>query len=143
VQTKLPPTRGKPYLTLVPAPDVDGNDTGGVRPMETRVPLGTNLGWNLRAERAPDLCGLSGAYLPFAASEAARVSTEDPRLSLAARYGDHDGFVRAVRDASAQLVRDGFMLEEDARRYVDGAEQGSVLRQAASFRDQYSLSSIP
>src|SRR5262245_60289662 len=58
--TLLPPALGPSYTILVPLPDKDGLDIAGIRPMEIRVPLGTNTGWNLRAPgfRAPNLCSL-------------------------------------------------------------------------------------
>ena len=37
------------YAVLVPAVDADGNDIAGVRAPMVEVPLGTCVGWNLRA----------------------------------------------------------------------------------------------
>lgn len=130
VLTLLPPaTRGR-YAVLVPKPDADGIDLAGIRPIETRAPLGTNTGWNLRApgHRAGNLCGLSGSYIPFAETRAQRLAAGDPRASLEERYGDHAGYVRAVRRAARDLVAEGFLRQEDARRYIREARSSDVLR---------------
>ena len=105
--TILPPTAGATYLALVPKPDADGHDQGGIRTVEIAVPVGTNLGWNLRAagHRGTDLCGLSGGFIALANTKAERLAKGDPRLSLEERYRDHDGFVTAVERATRRLVR--------------------------------------
>jgi hypothetical protein len=128
--TVLPPLIGPSYQVLVPKPDEDGLDIAGIRPMEIRAPLGTNTGWNVRAPgfRAPNLCSLSGAYIPFATTEAERLASGDPRKSLEERYGDHAGYVRAVRRAALQLLRQGLLLVEDVERYISDAEDSDVLR---------------
>ncbi|MFL5269792.1 MAG: alpha/beta hydrolase domain-containing protein, partial [Stellaceae bacterium] len=66
--TEPPPAVGPSYQIFVPKPDSDGLDIAGIRPLEIRVPLGTNVGWNIRAAgfRAPNLCGLNGSFIPFA-----------------------------------------------------------------------------
>jgi len=97
--------------------------------MEVAVPLGTQTGWNVRAApRAPDLCGLSGAYFPFANTLAERQVTGDPRPSLQERYGSHAGFVQAIMQHAKRLVRERYMLKEDADRYIQAAEASPVLR---------------
>lgn len=128
--TRLPPGVGPRYTVLVPAADADGLNRGGIRPLEVRVPLGTNVGWNVRADgrRAGNLCGLTGSLLPFARTRAEREAAGDPRPSLEERYGDHAGYVAAVRRATADLVRERFLLAEDAERYVREAAASDVLR---------------
>jgi Alpha/beta hydrolase domain len=128
--TVLPPLIDPSYQVLVPKPDDDGQDLAGIRPIEIRVPLGTHTGWNLRAPgfRAPNLCSLSGSYIPFATTEAERLANGDPRQSLEERYGDHAGYERAVRRAALQLLRQGFLIQEDADRFISAAEASDVLR---------------
>jgi hypothetical protein len=128
--TLLPPVLGARYAVLVPKPDKDGLEVAGIRPMEIRAPLGTNVGWNVRApgRRAPNLCALSGSYIPFATTKADRLASGDPRKSLEERYKDHAGYVKAVEQAARKLVKEGFLLEEDAQRFIDAAEAGDVLR---------------
>lgn len=126
----LPPKLGASYTVMVPKPGPDGIDIAGIRPVETRAPLGTNVGWNVRAEgfRAPHLCGLNGSYIPFATTRAEREASGDPRPSLEERYGDHRGYVEAVRTATRELIRAGFLVEEDGERFVAGAESSTVLQ---------------
>ena len=85
--TEMPPIRRGQYQVLVPTPDAEGIDTVGIRTVDIRAPVGTNAGWNLRAPgpRGKDLCGLSGAFFPFAETEAERVANGDPRPSLEPR----------------------------------------------------------
>ncbi len=128
--TLLPPVLGPRYRVLVPKPDKDGLDIAGVRPMEIRVPLGTNAPWNVRAPgfRAPNLCGLSGSYIPFAKTKAERLAAGDPRKSLEERYKNHEGYVEDVENAAWKLMHEGFLLEEDADRFISAAEASNVLR---------------
>lgn len=137
VLTVLPPLPGAIYAVLVPKPDQDGLDLAGIHPIEVRVPLGTNTGWNVRAlgRRAPNFCGLSGSYFPFATTKAERVAIGDPRKSLQERYEDHDGYVDAVREAAQELVEERLLLEEDATRFIHDAEASSVLRAVCSRGD--------
>ena len=130
ILTLQPPILGPSYQTYVPRPDDDGLDIAGVRPMQVRVPLGTTMGWNIRApgHRTPDLCGLTGSFIPLASTKAERVANGDPRPSLEERYKDHDGFVRAVRKAAAELVKERFLLQVDADGFVRAAEASDVLR---------------
>ncbi len=50
------------------------------------------------------------------------------QISIEERYGDHRGYVDAVEKAAAELVREGFLLEEDAERFIRSAEASDVLR---------------
>jgi len=128
--TLLPPALGASYEVLVPKVDKDGLDLAGIRQMEIRVPLGTNMGWNTRApgNRAPNLCGLTGSFIPFANSKAERLASGDPRKSLEERYKDHDGYVKAVEKGTKELVKERLLLEEDAARFIQKAKDSSVLR---------------
>jgi hypothetical protein len=44
-------------------------------------------------------------FIPLPNTKAEGVATGDPRKSIAERYGDHDGYVRAVSAAAEKLVR--------------------------------------
>jgi hypothetical protein len=67
-------------------------------------------------------------FIPFRRTRAERLAAGDPRLSLEERYGDHAGYVAAVRAAAGALVSQGFLLPEDAARLVSEAEASDVLR---------------
>ena len=127
--TILPPAHGAAYQLYVPRPDQDGIAVAENRPVEAAVPLGTNVGWNLRREghRAGDLAGLEGSFIPFARTKAERLAANDPRPSLEERYRDHAGFVAAVRDAADNLVRARLLLPQDASAWIEAAEQSDVL----------------
>jgi alpha/beta hydrolase family protein len=119
-----PPRVAYQAAALVPKTDQDGLDIAGIRPMQIRVPLGTSTGWNVRAagHRAPDLCGLTGSFIPFARTKGERLAAGDSRLSLEERYPDRDRWVDAVSKAAADLVQARFLLQEDADRFVAAAK---------------------
>jgi len=71
---------------------------------------------------------LSGSYIPFARTRAERLASGDPRRSLEERYRDHDGYVKAVEQAAKKLMNEGFLLQEDADRFISAAQASSVLR---------------
>jgi hypothetical protein len=128
--TKLPPARGGHYQVLVPKPDSDGLDLGGVRTPDVAAPVGTQTGWNLIAAgpRGTDLCGLSGSFFPFATTRAERLANNDSRPSLEERYKDHAGFMQAVEQAARGLVKERLMLEEDAQKVIEIAKKSSILQ---------------
>jgi hypothetical protein len=132
--TQLPPRIEARYNVYVPKANEDGLDVGGIRPLEIRVPIGTHTGWNVRKKesRGPNLCELNGSFIPFAVTRAQRTTSGDPRKSLQERYGSHDGYVRAVRDAAKSLVGERFLLEEDAARFINEAESSTVLAAATT-----------
>jgi hypothetical protein len=125
-----PPLEGESYPVLVPKADRDGLDIAGIRIMPVAVPFGTSTGWNVRAEgsRAPNLCGLSGSYIPFARNVTEKARVGDPRKSLEERYRNHAGFVAAVEKAARDLVRARFLHPEDAERYLSEAKSSDILR---------------
>jgi hypothetical protein len=126
-----PPRAGRgDYAVLVPRVDADGNEVAGLRSAGLEAPLGTHTGWNLRrAGFAEDEeCGLTGSFIPFAATRAGREATGDPRPSLEERYGDHAGYVAAVRAAADRLVAARLLLQADADLLVAQADASSVLR---------------
>ena len=129
-QTVLPPARGGSYQVLVPTTDRDGHDIAGIRTVDVAAPVGTNTGWNLYAAgpRGRDLCSLTGAFFPFARTRAERMASGDPRLSLEERYGDHAGFVAAVRRAADESVARRLLLPEDAEVLIAMAEESDILK---------------
>ena len=115
------PINQQGYATLVPAPDADGNDAPGVRAPMVVAPLGTYSGWNIRDRTVSGTGAMSwfnGGYMPFADTPEERAGTRDPRPSILERYGDKDGYRKAVAAAAQALVADGFMLNEDVARVI-------------------------
>ena len=130
----LAPPRIKQVLRmLAPKVDADGNELGGVPVVLHDAPLGTYLGWNITAGgarpfHAGQICNYTGGMLPFARSRAERDAAGDPRLSLQERYGDHAGYVDAVRKAAARAQAQGFLLDADASALIRAAQDSAVLR---------------
>ena len=131
-----PPRLGAKYTMFVPKPNDDGLDVAGVRPLEIRVPVGTHTGWNVRnaASRAPNLCALDGAYIAFPVTRAARERAGDPRRSLEERYANAAGYVKAVQDAAQGLIKERFLIEEDAARAVKAAEAATLFAPSNASR---------
>ena len=111
-----PPKVGKPFVTLVPQSDIDGNDLGGVSLPELQVPLATYTGWNLR-DPSIGLADLRlsfyGSFIPFAKTAAERTQSGDPRLSVAERYVSRDEYMGKFAEAAMKLVHERFLLGED------------------------------
>ncbi len=121
----LPPE--KEYVVGVPAVDEDGNDIAGVRAPMAAAPLGTYVGWNLRARGFGHgaMFEFTGGYIPFPDSPEERRATGDPRRSVLERYATPEDYVRAIARAGRALVEEGLMLEEDLERVIaDAADWG-------------------
>jgi hypothetical protein len=109
------PLNGPIYPSFIPKTDSDGNDIAGVRLPDVTVPLATYTGWALRAgPQANDGCESSGQYIPFARTKAERLAAGDPRPSVEERYPSYGEYRSAVMRAIDDLVKDRFMLCEDA-----------------------------
>ena len=91
--------------------DSDGNELGGVPTVQRDAPLATYLGWNITSSgfHAGQVCNYVGGMVPFAVEDADKVPG-DPRPSLRARYGTHDGYVAAVRAAADNAACQGYLL---------------------------------
>ena len=112
---RQPPVPGQPYQTLVPLPDTDGLDIGGIRLPEVAVPLGTYLGWNLRHHSGSDarMGRWEGSFLAFPPTSKVRRAGGDPRVSIVERYATKREFLDATTAAAEALVRQRFLLESD------------------------------
>ncbi|WP_404478183.1 alpha/beta hydrolase domain-containing protein [Novosphingobium sp. BL-52-GroH] len=129
IMTYLPPHYlGRDYAILVPQVDADGQDVAGIRGVDVQAPLGTNLGFNYApTANYEDLDSLNGAFIPFHKTKAERLAAGDERLSLEERYHDNAGYVAAVTAAARTLVKQRFMLQEDADRYIARAKKANIL----------------
>lgn len=96
--------------TVVLARDAYGNALGGMRLASLAVPIATSQGLNA----GPELCFLTGVHIPF------------DTATLASLYPSHEAYVRAVREAAEQNVRDGFLLKEDALELIRDAQSSLV-----------------
>ncbi len=129
IQSIQPPGIKRVIKMLVPRVDADGNELGGVPVVLRDAPLGTYLGWNITAAgfHQGKICNYEGGMIPFARTQAERKATGDPRLSLEERYGNHAGYVTAVRKAAANAVAQGFLLQADADALIAAAAASNVL----------------
>jgi hypothetical protein len=128
-----PPKIRQTLNMLVPKVNADGNEIGGVPVVLLEAPLGTYTGWNITAGGARpfhknQLCNYAGGMISFAKTKAERDTNNDPRPSLEERYGDHAGFVAAVRKAADKAMATGFLLEKDAVKLIKEAEASAVLK---------------
>lgn len=124
----VPPRIGKPFPTLLPAVDTDGNETSGIILPEIAVPLGTYTGWNLRAAgfgAETMLSPLDGMFLAFARTKSERERTGDPRPSLQERYPTRAAYLGRLAEAALRLRTEGFLLDEDVVRIL---ERGARVR---------------
>jgi hypothetical protein len=116
IVTLEPPREGKPFATLVPRADADGNDLSGVRIAEMAVPVATYTGWNLRDPKtglAGERVSFVGSYVPFPRTRAERERARDPRPSLEERYGSRERYLGLFAEAAIEQVRERFLLPED------------------------------
>ena len=82
-------------------------------------------GWNLRRAgfAEGEQRGLTGSFIPLAATEDDRRRSGDPRPSIAERYPNHGDSVSWVAEAAHRLQNQRFMLQEDVNRTVERAER--------------------
>src|SRR5207245_4222515 len=107
----------------------DGLDVAGLRrPDDVQTPIATLNGWNVRGAgfRAGDLCGLNGQDVPFAATEAERRASGDPRPSLEERYPTHDDYAGRVASAARDMASSGYLLAADVDRIVSATADAPV-----------------
>jgi hypothetical protein len=133
IPTNAPPKIRQTLRMLVPKVNADGNEVGGIPVILLEAPLGTYLGWNITAGgarpfHAGQLCNYAGGMVPFARTKAEREANNDPRPSLEERYGNHAGFVDAVRKGTEKVKASGFLLEQDAAALIKAAEASNVLK---------------
>lgn len=117
IATLLPPYyTGRDYAILVPQVDAStGLTRAGIRSVEAQAPLGTSIEFNYVATPGiVDLSNLTGSFIPFHKTEAARLAAGDTRPSLEALYGTQAGYVAAVTAAADQLVAQRLLLPRDA-----------------------------
>jgi hypothetical protein len=126
ILTVQPPKLGKPFPVLVPQPDADGNDRGGIPLPSITVPLATYTGWNLRDPSigAPDRRVFSeGSYLPLPKTAEQRQQTGDPRKSIVERYSNRQEYLNRYQQAIAELVQERYILNEDRGPLLHLGEQ--------------------
>ena len=123
------PVPGEEYPLRVTQLDPDGNTIAGLRYPDIEGPLGTYHGWSLRKAgfAEGEQWMNTGSFMPFARTKAEREEQGDPRPSLEERYPSHAAYIAAVTRVCKDRVDEGFMLQEDADRFIDAAKQRNPL----------------
>src|ERR1043166_1225681 len=124
IADRVPPAAGPPFEALVPRPNADGLDEGGITLPEVQVPLGTRMGFNPRNAAAgfPWASGRwDGSFIPFPRNETERRAAGDPRPSLEARYKGRADYETKVRASAASVVAQGFLRAEETDELVGQA----------------------
>lgn len=127
-----PPIESTAYPVFVQSMDSDGNALGGIRHPLITLPLGTHVGWSLRAKGfgEGDLFTIQGSMIPFAQTEAERRRADDPRPSLEARYPSRNAWATRLADAVSCLVAERLLLAEDGDRLIAAARESWDVYQA-------------
>lgn len=130
IPTQLPPSyMGRDYAILVPQLDpVTGLSRSGIQSLDVLVPVGTSLEFNYVATPGiVDLVNLTGSYIPFHRTEAARIAAGDQRPSLESLYGTQSVYLDRLRTAATSLVAQRFLLPADADRAIARAQANPIL----------------
>jgi len=88
------------------------------------VPLATYTGWNFRNRsigQPEEVLPLTGSFIAFPVTKAAREQAQDPRLSIEERYEGRARYEALVSDAATRLIQQNYLLSEDAPRVVQQA----------------------
>jgi hypothetical protein len=130
IVSNVPPPIQQVIPLLVPKVNADGNEVAGVASVLHQAPLGTYLGWNIvpAGFLQGQMCAFTGGFIPFATTKEERLAANDPRPSLAERYGDQKGYLAAVRAAAQKAVQERFLLPEDAERLIEQASSSRILQ---------------
>jgi hypothetical protein len=120
-----PPQLGSAFPILVPQVDGDGNEIAGIRMPELAVPIATYTGWNLFNEQSgptDTVSSMQGSFIPFPRTRADQERARDPRRSIEERYASRNQYLERVSKAAADLVKTGYLLQEDVARILAQAE---------------------
>ncbi len=120
-----PPKVGPSFPVLIPQVDSFGNELGGIRNVELRVPLATYTPWSLRTGYvggANEMADFWGNFLPFPKTAREKSETGDPRPAILALYPDREEYLQKVNRAAAELLKEGFLLPEDRDYLLTRAE---------------------
>ena len=141
------------YKTFVAKVDNTGNEIGALRLPEVEAPIGSNLGWTLRAIgyggklEGTDGSDGSGGFIPLAPFAADAAAIGDGRKSLEELYApggtmeDIKAAWLAKRIAAAQaLYEQGFLLEKDRDNYETSGKLALSVGANAKYPSMYSFS---
>ena len=121
------------YRPLVAKVGSDGNEVAGIQLPDIAAPLATHTGWNLYKAPFPEgeLCDRDSSYAALPATRAEREANGDPRPSLEERYGSHANYVSELEASVQALVKDRFLLAEDAQHFIKAGKEDAVAKRFA------------
>ena len=128
--TQHPPIIQATYPIFVAKLDTNNNEMGMLKHPAVSVPTGTYTGWNLRTKEmgaAGDLLRLTGGYIPFTKTKKNRMNTGDKRLSIKERYKNFQTYLVAYEEATLELFKKGYLLEEELTGIKALAKKNSQL----------------
>lgn len=97
-----PPTRGEPFVALVPKTNEYGNDLGGLRLPELHAPVGTYTGWNYPKQAAhSEAIAFIGTFAPMSKS------------ALETMYLSPSRYTEQYRNAAESLISQRYLLPRD------------------------------
>ncbi len=120
--TQHPPIIQEIYPSYLPKLDVDNNEIGMLKVPAVAVPTGTYTGWNLRTASIGAkgaLLRLTGGYIPFPKTNKEKQKTGDPRKAIEERYPNFDFYYAAYKRATENLVKQGYLLEEEVKAILE------------------------
>ena len=124
-----PPAIRQVIPSLVPKVDADGNEVAGVPSVLHQAPLGTYLGWNVARDgfyKGPTPVSPAATFRSPKRGQARRRPATRGRRSRSGTATTPATSPRCRRPQSA-LVRERFLLPDDAERLVREAEASDVL----------------
>lgn len=116
VVDRQPPLLGKEIVPKVSRVDRYGNEIGGIRNVEARVPLATYTPWNLRSGftgGSRELTDFKGTFIPFPKTETEKSLGNDPRPSIGSLYSSKAEYLKKVSTAVDALIDERFVLSMD------------------------------
>ena len=116
--TKQPPELGPTFPTLVPQVDAFGNERGGIRNFELRVPLASFIPY--APHENPDrLYDFRGLFIPLPSEEV----MDDDRTPIQELYANKSIYLTKVKEALRTLVAESFVLARDMHFLLDHASR--------------------
>jgi hypothetical protein len=125
-----PPKLLGQYKLYLPKLNEDGMIVGGIHLPVIDVPKATYTGWNphVEGDGPTTLCPLIGGAVPFAETREERMKNGDPRPSVQERYATQSDYVARVDKVAKALVKQRYLLPEDAERQHQAAENDTLAR---------------
>jgi hypothetical protein len=122
----FPAKLGEPYPAFVWDIDDDGNEVAPVLLPDQVHPIATYTPWNPRHPETghpEQIIAMRGSTFFFSRTRQEREELNDPRPSLEQRYESREAYLELIHEAANDLVRSGYLLEEDIEHCVNDAAE--------------------